>query len=70
MENYMADVKAEIKGSNLILTIPMRKEAQLSKSKKNLVIATTNGNTETDLQYKGKLVKVGINAYIKADSGD
>lgn len=58
-------MKAEIKGNELIITLPI--EAKPSKSGKSVVIATSNGNVPTSLQYEGKVVTVGVNAYVKAD---
>ena len=61
----MAEVKAEIKGTNLVLTIPINKPMTKSASGKSLVLATTNGNQVTDLDVEGKKLTVGINAYVK-----
>lgn len=58
-------MKAEIKGNELIITLPI--EAKPSKSGKSVVIATSNGNVPTSLQYEGKVVTVGVNAYVKAE---
>jgi hypothetical protein len=58
-------MKAEIKGNDLIITIPMQ-EPTPSASGKTLVIASTHGNMTTTLMVKGKPVTVGLNAYIKA----
>ncbi len=55
-------MKAEIKGGQLIITLPI--EEKQSGSGKSLVIATTNGNKPTELQHKGKTVTIGVNAYI------
>lgn len=58
-------MKAEIKGKDLIITIPMLEEKQLSGSKKSFVIATSGGNQVTTLKIEGKPVTIGLNAYIK-----
>lgn len=54
-----------MKGDNLVITIPTKEE--ISKSGKSIVIASSNGNVTTDLKVKGKLLVVGVNAYIKKD---
>ena len=58
-------VKAEIKGGNLILTIPMNPKPTPSTSGKTLVVASTHGNQPTEVKVDGQLVTVGVNAYIK-----
>lgn len=55
-------MKAEIKGKELIITIPIKEK--VSKSGKNLLIATTGGNAVTTAEYKGRKVTVGMNAYV------
>lgn len=47
---------------NLVITIPVSERA--SKSGKNTLIASTGGNKETALEYKGKKVTVAVNAYV------
>lgn len=61
-------MKAEIKGNNLVITIPCNIDnPSLSASGKSLVVASTQGNiTLPDLQIKGKNLTIGLNAYIKA----
>jgi hypothetical protein len=60
-------IKAEIKGDNLIITLPLEKEPRPSTSGKTLVVATTHGNVQLGAEYKGKPVTIGVNAYIKKD---
>lgn len=59
----------EIKGKNLVITIPMNaKPYPVSKSSgKSLIIASTGGNMITDLEIDGKKMTLGLNAYIKKD---
>ena len=57
-------MKAEIKGNDLIITIPIGTPAP-SASGKTLVIASTRGNVTTDAEYDGKPVTIGMNAWIK-----
>lgn len=51
-----------IKDGQLVISLPI--EEKLSGSGKNLVIASTGGNKPTDIKHKGKIVTVGVNAYI------
>jgi hypothetical protein len=61
-----SNVKAEIKGKNLVITLPMQSPTP-SSSGKTMVIATTRGNVKTDLEVKGKPVTIGVNAYFYKD---
>lgn len=49
-------------GNNLVITLPMKKE--VSKSGKSIVIASSNGNKPTSIQIDGKVLTIGVNAYI------
>lgn len=55
-------MEAKIEKGNLIITLPINEH--LSKSQKNLVIASTNGNVQSGLVHKDKPVTIGVNAYI------
>lgn len=57
-------MKAEIKGTDLVITIPMQKPTP-SASGKTLVVATSGGNQPTSATVEGKVVIVGVNAYIR-----
>ena len=57
-------MKVEIKGNDLIITIPMQKPTP-SASGKTLVVASSHGNQPTSVQVDGKPVIVGLNAYIR-----
>ena len=57
-------MKAEIKNGKLIITMELS-EPTPSKSGKTLVIATSHGNQPTTVQVDGKVVTVGVNAYIR-----
>ena len=57
-------MKVEIKGNDLIITIPMQKPTP-SASGKTLVVASSHGNQPTSAQVDGKPVVVGLNAYIR-----
>lgn len=58
--------KVTIKGDQMTIVLDLEKDQQPSKSGKNIVIASTHGNEVTDCVYKGKSVKLGVNAFIKA----
>ena len=58
---------AKIEGKNLVITLPINKPLKPSTSGKSLVVASTNGNKETEVEVEGKRVVVGVNAYIKND---
>ncbi len=57
-------MKAEIKGGNLLITIPVEKTLAPSASGKTLVVASSRGNKETDAVVNGKRVVIGLNAYV------
>lgn len=58
-------MKFEIKGDNLVLTIPINQiDPPESKSGKTLVVASTRGNVHTNLEVLGQPVTIGFNAYI------
>jgi len=58
-------LKAEIKGKNLIIEIEMNPEPTISASGKTRVVASSHGNQPTTVEVDGKVLVVGINAYIK-----
>lgn len=55
---------AEIKGGNLIITLPVNPKPAPSASGKSLVVASTKGNTVTGVMVDGKPLTIGVNAYI------
>lgn len=59
-------MKVEIKGDEMIIRIPINRDLKPSKSGKSLTVATTGGNIQTDVEYQGKKLTVGVNAYVKA----
>jgi len=58
-------MKAELKNGNLIVTIPTQKPTP-SASGKTLVVASTHGNQPTTVEVDGKVLVIGLNAYVKA----
>ena len=61
----MAEITVEIKGKNLVITLPMGTPTT-SASGKSLVVASTHGTVVTDAKVNGKAITVGVNAYIPA----
>jgi hypothetical protein len=59
------NVKIEKQGSVQVLVIEMPISPRTSASGKSLVIASTNGNQPTTVQYEGQTVILGLNAYVK-----
>ena len=62
-EKNMA-MKVEIRDNKLCIEIDLEKPTP-SSSGKTLVVASTRGNTVTDVEVDGKPVIIGLNAYIK-----
>lgn len=59
-------MKVQIEGNKLIITADIADAPTASKSGKSIVIASTYGNmTLPTVQYKGKPVTIGLNAYVK-----
>lgn len=56
-------MKATIENNELTIRIPL--SPARSASGKSLVIASTHGNQPTTVQYEGKTVILGVNAYVK-----
>lgn len=56
---------AEIKGKQLVIKIDLNDPPVPSKSGKTTVLASSNGNQPTTASYDGKVVVVGLNAYVK-----
>lgn len=58
-------MKATIKDGKLIIEIAVQDPMPTSGSGKSLVVASTYGNHETELEVAGKKVVIGLNAYVK-----
>jgi hypothetical protein len=56
----MFNIKQELKGDILILTIDLSKPGHVSKSGKSIVIASSEGNISAD---GAPDVKIGLNVY-------
>lgn len=59
-------MKAEIIGTNLVITIEMEDRPRPSATGKTLVVASSHGNQPTGAVVDGQPVIVGVNAYIRA----
>jgi len=57
-------MKVEIRNNKLCIEIDLETPTP-SSSGKTLVVASTRGNTVTDVEIDGKPVTIGLNAYIK-----
>ena len=55
---------AKVVGNKLVIEIPLNATPVPSTSGKTLVVASTHGNKETDVQIQGQPVFLGLNAYI------
>jgi polysaccharide deacetylase 2 family uncharacterized protein YibQ len=58
-------IKAEIKGTDLVITVPMNPVPVASASGKTLVVASSHGNVATTATVNGQPVTIGVNAYIR-----
>lgn len=58
-------VKIDPKAKTLTIVLPIVEK--LSKSGKNMVIASTGGNQISEAEWNDQKVTVGVNAYIKVD---
>ena len=55
---------AAIEGEYLVIRVPLNSKPTPSASGKTLVVATSHGNKQTEVEVQGKPVFVGVNAYI------
>lgn len=60
-----ASVEGEGANRVLVLRLPFSTPGNQSASGKTMVVATTNGNLQTDIMVDGQPVTVGVNAYYK-----
>lgn len=58
-------VTHDSKANTLTIVIPCNNPPAASKSGKSLVVASTQGNQPTDVKVDGKILTIGLNAYIK-----
>jgi len=57
-------MQVKLENNELVIRIPLEKP-HTSTSGKTLIVASTGGNIQTDVEVNGKPVFVGLNAYIK-----
>jgi hypothetical protein len=57
---------AAIEDGCLVIRVPMNPTPVRSASGKTLVVASTHGNKQTEVEVDGKPVIVGLNAYVYA----
>ncbi len=55
---------ATIEDGFLVIRVPLNPTPTCSATGKTLVVASSHGNKETELEVEGKAVFVGVNAYI------
>jgi hypothetical protein len=56
-------VSAEVKGSALVITVPLAAKGTQSATGKSTILASTNGNV--DVVVAGQIAKLGVNCYVK-----
>ena len=56
-------MNVKIEKKQIVITLPIAPRP--SKSGKTTVIASTNGNIPTGIEFDGELVTIGVNAYIR-----
>lgn len=59
-------MKVEIKDGVLFIAIPVTEGYPLSKSGKSRMVATSEGIIKTDVKVDGKVLSIGLNAFIPA----
>jgi hypothetical protein len=59
-------MKASISKGILTIEIEVEKKPAASTSGKTLIVASSHGNTVTEVLVDGKPLTIGLNAYIKA----
>ena len=55
---------AKVVGNKLVIEIPLNPAPVPSASGKTLVVASTHGNKQTEVEIQGQPVFLGLNAYI------
>lgn len=57
-------MKVRIENGELVVRIPLNQPPVPSTSGKTLVVASTRGNKQTEVEVDGQPVTLGLNAYI------
>ena len=55
---------ASIEGDYLVIKVPLNPTPVRSATGKTLVVASTHGNKQTEVEIQGQPVFLGLNAYI------
>jgi hypothetical protein len=64
MNTTAKKLTATIEDGYLVIRVPLNPTPTRSSSGKTLVVASSRGNKQTELEIEGKPVVVGVNAYI------
>jgi hypothetical protein len=64
MTATLKQLTATIEDGFLVIKVPMNPTPVRSATGKTLVVASSHGNKQTELEIEGKRVIVGVNAYI------
>jgi len=67
MTTQTKKLTAAIEGEFLVIRVPMNARPIPSSTGKSLVVASSHGNKQTEVEVQGKPVIVGVNAYIPHD---
>lgn len=65
MTTTVKKLTATIEDGCLVIRVPPNPTPTRSATGKTLVVASSHGNKETELQIEGKPLYVGVNAYIR-----
>jgi hypothetical protein len=64
MSTTTKKLTASIEGEYLVIKVPLNPTPVRSATGKTMVVASSHGNKETEVEVQGKPVFVGVNAYI------
>ena len=64
MTTTTTKMTASIEGEFLVIRVPLNPIPTPSTSGKTLVVASSHGNKETEVEVQGKRVYIGVNAYV------
>lgn len=56
---------AVIEGEYLVIRVPMNPKPVPSSTGKTLVVASSHGNKQTEVEIDGRPLVIGVNAYIQ-----
>ena len=65
MTTQAKKLTAAIEGEYLVIRVPMNAKPTPSSTGKSLVVASSHGSKQTEVEVQGKPVIVGVNAYIQ-----